>query len=146
MKVKESINVTFEKTPTPSKTPPLEDDDLVEEEAIEAALAIAPELPLVLSPPISPYRRHKTVQGLRKTVRPQPPLLPFILARIDDWIAAYPSSPPPSSAHSDVRVDFIDLDSQEDDLIIVVDENEVEEEDEEIHATRHTENKDTSAP
>ncbi|GJZ17847.1 hypothetical protein Tco_0553970 [Tanacetum coccineum] len=32
---KESLNVTFDETPPPPKTSPLEDDDLVEEEAIE---------------------------------------------------------------------------------------------------------------
>ncbi|GKA75937.1 retrovirus-related pol polyprotein from transposon TNT 1-94 [Tanacetum coccineum] len=35
MKVKESLNVTFNETPPPPKTSPLEYDDLVEEEAIE---------------------------------------------------------------------------------------------------------------
>nr|GEW18286.1 retrovirus-related Pol polyprotein from transposon TNT 1-94 [Tanacetum cinerariifolium] len=35
MKVKESLNVTFDETPPPPKTSPLEDDDLVEEQAIE---------------------------------------------------------------------------------------------------------------
>nr|GEU37874.1 putative reverse transcriptase domain-containing protein [Tanacetum cinerariifolium] len=35
MKVKESLNVTFDETPPLPKTSPLEDDDLVEEEAIE---------------------------------------------------------------------------------------------------------------
>ncbi|GJX53900.1 retrovirus-related pol polyprotein from transposon TNT 1-94 [Tanacetum coccineum] len=35
MKVEESINVTFDETPPPPKTSPLEDDDLVEEQAIE---------------------------------------------------------------------------------------------------------------
>ncbi|GJX66358.1 hypothetical protein Tco_0300701 [Tanacetum coccineum] len=35
MKVKESLNVTFDETPPPPKTSPLEDDDLVKEEAIE---------------------------------------------------------------------------------------------------------------
>ncbi|GJQ93680.1 hypothetical protein Tco_0004819 [Tanacetum coccineum] len=35
MKVEESLNVTFDETPSPPKTSPLEDDDLVEEEAIE---------------------------------------------------------------------------------------------------------------
>nr|GEW04753.1 retrovirus-related Pol polyprotein from transposon TNT 1-94 [Tanacetum cinerariifolium] len=34
-KVKESLNVTFDETPLPSKTSPLVDDDLVEEEAIK---------------------------------------------------------------------------------------------------------------
>ncbi|GJR85029.1 hypothetical protein Tco_0209040 [Tanacetum coccineum] len=36
MKVEESLNVTFNETPPPPKTSPLEDDELVEEEAIEA--------------------------------------------------------------------------------------------------------------
>ncbi|GJZ79569.1 retrovirus-related pol polyprotein from transposon TNT 1-94 [Tanacetum coccineum] len=35
MKVEESLNVTFDKTPPPPKTSPSRDDDLVEEEAIE---------------------------------------------------------------------------------------------------------------
>ncbi|GJR42616.1 hypothetical protein Tco_1310719 [Tanacetum coccineum] len=35
MKVEESLNVTFDETPLPPKTSPLEDDNLVEEEAIE---------------------------------------------------------------------------------------------------------------
>ncbi|GJS01332.1 retrovirus-related pol polyprotein from transposon TNT 1-94 [Tanacetum coccineum] len=34
-KIKESLNVTFNETPLPSKTPPLVDDDLDEEEAIK---------------------------------------------------------------------------------------------------------------
>ncbi|GJR17260.1 hypothetical protein Tco_0965787 [Tanacetum coccineum] len=38
MKVKESLNVTFDETPPPFKTSPLEDDDLVKEEAIEEML------------------------------------------------------------------------------------------------------------
>nr|GEW50705.1 retrovirus-related Pol polyprotein from transposon TNT 1-94 [Tanacetum cinerariifolium] len=38
MKVKESLNVTFDETPLPSKTSPLEDDDLVEEKAIQEML------------------------------------------------------------------------------------------------------------
>ncbi|GJU97930.1 retrovirus-related pol polyprotein from transposon TNT 1-94 [Tanacetum coccineum] len=37
MKVEESLNMTFDETPPPSKTSPLEDDDLVEEEAIEVS-------------------------------------------------------------------------------------------------------------
>ncbi|GJR80711.1 retrovirus-related pol polyprotein from transposon TNT 1-94 [Tanacetum coccineum] len=42
MKVEESLNVTFDETPPPPKTSPLEDDDLVEEEAIEqTVLAIS---------------------------------------------------------------------------------------------------------
>nr|GFB15758.1 hypothetical protein CTI12_AA182560 [Tanacetum cinerariifolium] len=34
-KVKESLNVTFDETPPPSKTSPLVDDDLDEEEGIK---------------------------------------------------------------------------------------------------------------
>ncbi|GKF11806.1 hypothetical protein Tco_0049732 [Tanacetum coccineum] len=37
MKVEESLNVTFDETPPPSKTSHLEDDDLVKEEAIEVS-------------------------------------------------------------------------------------------------------------
>ncbi|GKA93330.1 hypothetical protein Tco_0815316 [Tanacetum coccineum] len=66
----------------------------------QAAPAIAFESPPVLSPPIAPYRPRKIVQGPRKTVQPQTPLPPSILVRIDDWIAAYLSSPPPSPARS----------------------------------------------
>nr|GFA32759.1 hypothetical protein [Tanacetum cinerariifolium] len=35
MKVEESLNVNFDKTLPPPKTPPLEDDELVKEDAIE---------------------------------------------------------------------------------------------------------------
>nr|GEW10255.1 retrovirus-related Pol polyprotein from transposon TNT 1-94 [Tanacetum cinerariifolium] len=38
MRVEESLNVTFNITPPPAKTSPLEDDDLVEEETTEARL------------------------------------------------------------------------------------------------------------
>ncbi|GJU36784.1 hypothetical protein Tco_1185138 [Tanacetum coccineum] len=37
MKVEESLNVTFDETPPPPKTSPLEDDELLEEEAIEVS-------------------------------------------------------------------------------------------------------------
>nr|GEV05589.1 retrotransposon protein, putative, Ty1-copia subclass [Tanacetum cinerariifolium] len=37
MKVEESLNVTFDETPPPPKTSPFEDDDLVEEQAIEVS-------------------------------------------------------------------------------------------------------------
>nr|GEY72367.1 putative ribonuclease H-like domain-containing protein [Tanacetum cinerariifolium] len=39
MKVEELLNVTFDETPPLPKTPPLEDDELVEEEAIEVVAA-----------------------------------------------------------------------------------------------------------
>nr|GFC75578.1 hypothetical protein CTI12_AA182560 [Tanacetum cinerariifolium] len=35
MKIKESLNVTFDENPPPSKTSPLVDDDLDEEEAFK---------------------------------------------------------------------------------------------------------------
>ncbi|GJV49327.1 hypothetical protein Tco_1439539 [Tanacetum coccineum] len=55
-------------------------------------------------PPVrTPFRtfslRTRTIQTPRKSVRPQPPLPLPILARVDAWIAAYPSSPPPLPAH-----------------------------------------------
>nr|GEU47257.1 retrotransposon protein [Tanacetum cinerariifolium] len=37
MKVEESLNMTFDESPHPPKTSPLEDDDLVEEESIEVS-------------------------------------------------------------------------------------------------------------
>ncbi|GJY70372.1 hypothetical protein Tco_0474075, partial [Tanacetum coccineum] len=37
MKVEESLNVTCDETPPPPKTSPLEDDELVEEKAIEVS-------------------------------------------------------------------------------------------------------------
>jgi hypothetical protein len=37
MKVEESLNVTFDETPPPPKTLPLEDDDVIEEETIEVS-------------------------------------------------------------------------------------------------------------
>ncbi|GJR87547.1 hypothetical protein Tco_0211558 [Tanacetum coccineum] len=41
MKVEEFLNVTFDETPSPHKTLPLEDGDLVEEDAIEKQTALA---------------------------------------------------------------------------------------------------------
>ncbi|GJU86097.1 hypothetical protein Tco_1293643 [Tanacetum coccineum] len=41
MKVKESLNVTFDETLSPLKRSPLEDDNLVEEEAIKKQTALA---------------------------------------------------------------------------------------------------------
>ncbi|GKE95482.1 hypothetical protein Tco_1580337, partial [Tanacetum coccineum] len=35
MKVEESLNVTYDETPPPPKASPLEDDELVDEKAIE---------------------------------------------------------------------------------------------------------------
>ncbi|GKA75552.1 hypothetical protein Tco_0781930 [Tanacetum coccineum] len=37
MKIKESLNVTFDVTPPPSKTSPLVDDDLDEDEAVKVS-------------------------------------------------------------------------------------------------------------
>ncbi|GJS55444.1 copia protein [Tanacetum coccineum] len=41
MKVEESLNLTFDETPPPPKTSPLEDDELIKEEAIEKQTALA---------------------------------------------------------------------------------------------------------
>nr|GEW66212.1 copia protein [Tanacetum cinerariifolium] len=41
MKAEESLNVTFDETPSPPKISPLEDDDLVKEEAIEKQPTLA---------------------------------------------------------------------------------------------------------
>ncbi|GKD29975.1 retrovirus-related pol polyprotein from transposon TNT 1-94 [Tanacetum coccineum] len=46
-KVEESLNVTFDETPPPSKTSPLEDDDLVEEEAIEELVPIPIDMTII---------------------------------------------------------------------------------------------------
>ena len=43
MKVEESLNVTFDETPPPSKTSPLVDDDLDEDEAIRTTNKIGIE-------------------------------------------------------------------------------------------------------
>nr|GEY44458.1 retrovirus-related Pol polyprotein from transposon TNT 1-94 [Tanacetum cinerariifolium] len=45
MKVEESLNVIFDETHPPRKTSPLEDDELVEEEAIEKQIALAISTP-----------------------------------------------------------------------------------------------------
>ncbi|GJV96307.1 hypothetical protein Tco_1547884 [Tanacetum coccineum] len=37
MKIEESLNVTFDETPTPSRTCPLVDDDLDEDDAVKVA-------------------------------------------------------------------------------------------------------------
>ncbi|GJS18035.1 retrovirus-related pol polyprotein from transposon TNT 1-94 [Tanacetum coccineum] len=43
MKVEESLNVTLDENPPPPKTSPLEDDDLVEEEAIKSSIRKQPK-------------------------------------------------------------------------------------------------------
>nr|GEX76824.1 retrovirus-related Pol polyprotein from transposon TNT 1-94 [Tanacetum cinerariifolium] len=76
MKVKESLNVTFDETPPPSKTSPLKDDDLVEEEAIESAFLngfINKEVYVAQPPrfidfakPNHVYRLKKALYGLKQ--------------------------------------------------------------------------------
>nr|GEW75899.1 copia protein [Tanacetum cinerariifolium] len=76
MKVEESFNVTFDETPLPSKTSPLEDDDLVEEEAIKSAFlnSFINEEVYVAQPPgfidfAKPnhvYRLKKALYGLKQ--------------------------------------------------------------------------------
>nr|GEX52257.1 hypothetical protein [Tanacetum cinerariifolium] len=52
MNVEESLNVTFDETPPPPKTSPLEDDELVEEEAIE------------LSPDLGSNKNKRDARGI----------------------------------------------------------------------------------
>nr|GEX06420.1 putative reverse transcriptase domain-containing protein [Tanacetum cinerariifolium] len=76
MKVEESLNVTLDETSPPSKTSPLEDDDLVEEEAIESAFlnGFINEEVYVAQPPgfidfVKPnhaYRLKKALCGLKQ--------------------------------------------------------------------------------
>ncbi|GJV62052.1 retrovirus-related pol polyprotein from transposon TNT 1-94 [Tanacetum coccineum] len=71
MKVKESLNVTFDETPPPPKTSPLEDDDLVEEEAIEA-IAMQEELNQFISNDvweIVPNPKDMTIIGTKWVYR-----------------------------------------------------------------------------
>nr|GEX18591.1 copia protein [Tanacetum cinerariifolium] len=66
MKVKESLNVTFDETPPPSKTSPLEDDDLVEEKAIEDSLIVKPN---------HVYRLKKALYGLKQAPKAWPDIM-----------------------------------------------------------------------
>nr|GEY13913.1 hypothetical protein [Tanacetum cinerariifolium] len=66
---------------------------------------LAPVIPLGQELPVrTPFRTFSlktcTVQTPRNSIRPQPPLPISILACVDAWIAAYPSSPSPSPARS----------------------------------------------
>ncbi|GJU59585.1 hypothetical protein Tco_1237351 [Tanacetum coccineum] len=61
MKVEESLNVTFDETPPPSKTSPLEDDNLVEEEAIEIRRAAKP-----MKTPLSPWEILQLMKDVRR--------------------------------------------------------------------------------
>nr|GEV06028.1 UBN2 domain-containing protein [Tanacetum cinerariifolium] len=73
---KESLKVTFDETPPPSKTSPLEDDDLVEKEDIESAFlnGFINEEVYVVQPPafidfVKPnhvYRLKKALYGLKQ--------------------------------------------------------------------------------
>nr|GEW78039.1 hypothetical protein [Tanacetum cinerariifolium] len=65
MKVKESLNVTFEETPPPPKTSPLEDDDLVEKEAIEVYVAQSLKL-IDFAKPNHVYRLMKALYRLKQ--------------------------------------------------------------------------------
>ncbi|GKA88376.1 putative reverse transcriptase domain-containing protein [Tanacetum coccineum] len=66
---------------------------------------VAPVILLGHEPPVRiPFRTYslgtRTIQTPRNSVRPQPPLSSPMLARIKNWIAALPSSPPTSPSHS----------------------------------------------
>nr|GEY08076.1 hypothetical protein [Tanacetum cinerariifolium] len=67
-KVEESLNVTFDETPPPSKTSPLEDDGLVEEEAIEVYVAKPPGF-IDFAKPNHVYRLKKALYGLKQALK-----------------------------------------------------------------------------
>nr|GEW64390.1 copia protein [Tanacetum cinerariifolium] len=79
-KVEESLNVTFDETPPPPKTSPLEDDDLVKEEAIESAFLngfineevyVAQPLGFInFAKPNHVYRLKKALYGLKQAPKP----------------------------------------------------------------------------
>ncbi|GKA65875.1 retrovirus-related pol polyprotein from transposon TNT 1-94 [Tanacetum coccineum] len=79
IKVEESLNVTFDETPLPPKTSPLEDDDLVEEEAIESAFlngfinedgyVVEPPGFINFAKPNHVYRLKKVLYGLRQAFK-----------------------------------------------------------------------------
>nr|GEW72207.1 copia protein [Tanacetum cinerariifolium] len=64
--VKGSLNVTFDETPPMPKTSPLEDDDLVEEEAIEAVYMAQPSGLIDFAKPNHVYRLKKALYGLKQ--------------------------------------------------------------------------------
>ncbi|GJV12842.1 retrovirus-related pol polyprotein from transposon TNT 1-94 [Tanacetum coccineum] len=71
MKVEESLNVTFDETPPPPKTSPLEDDELVEEEAIERAFLysfINEEVYVAQPPGFIDFAKPNYVYKLKKTL------------------------------------------------------------------------------
>nr|GEV61297.1 retrovirus-related Pol polyprotein from transposon TNT 1-94 [Tanacetum cinerariifolium] len=71
MKLEESLNVTFDETPPPSKTSPLEDDDLVEEEAIESAFLngfINEEVYVTQPPGFIDFTKPNHVYRLKKAI------------------------------------------------------------------------------
>nr|GEW28663.1 retrotransposon protein, putative, unclassified [Tanacetum cinerariifolium]GEW40895.1 retrotransposon protein, putative, unclassified [Tanacetum cinerariifolium] len=65
MKVKESLNVTFDETPPPPKTSHLEDHDLVEEQAIEVYVA-QPTGFIDFTKPNHVYKLKKALYGLKQ--------------------------------------------------------------------------------
>nr|GEX01989.1 retrovirus-related Pol polyprotein from transposon TNT 1-94 [Tanacetum cinerariifolium] len=71
MKVKESLNVTFDETSSPPKTSPLEDDDLVEEEDIESAFLngfINEEVYMAEPPGLIDFAKLNHVYRLKKAL------------------------------------------------------------------------------
>nr|GEX61425.1 copia protein [Tanacetum cinerariifolium] len=65
MKVEESLNVTFDETPPPPKTSPLEDDELVKEETIEVYVTQPPRF-IDFAKPNYVYRLKKALYGLKQ--------------------------------------------------------------------------------
>ncbi|GJT86596.1 zf-CCHC domain-containing protein [Tanacetum coccineum] len=114
MKVKESLNVTFDETPPLPKTSPLEDDELVKEEAIERRKYHALDFTLVFHLPrtgeaeyISEERhvnklswmRNKLSTGLGRLERCGFLCIRVILLPL--WTADPPYSQDPKSSHDD---------------------------------------------
>nr|GEZ59727.1 copia protein [Tanacetum cinerariifolium] len=85
MKVKESLNVTFDETSPLPKTSPSEDDDLVEEEAIESAFLngfLNKEVYVAQPPgfidfakPNHVYRLKKALYGLKQAPKDWPDIM-----------------------------------------------------------------------
>nr|GEW59295.1 reverse transcriptase domain-containing protein [Tanacetum cinerariifolium] len=101
-KVKESLNVTFDETPPSPKTSPLEDDELVEQEAIEKKTA------LVISTTEAEYvsaRKERPQGALPSDVVPNPRGEIKVITTRSGIVLAGPSVPPPPLSSSSKEVE-----------------------------------------
>ncbi|GJS02042.1 hypothetical protein Tco_0318550 [Tanacetum coccineum] len=88
MKVEESLNVTFDETPPPPKTSPLEDDDLVEEDAIKGMLK---KFGLENSKPMKTLiPRYKTITKDEAVIRPNNTKYRFMIGSLLYLMASRP--------------------------------------------------------